>query len=244
MISKTDVFWKLRRVLNRTGVDVVPYRHTRHPVARRIHLFSHYGIDLVLDVGANAGQYGRFLRNIGYTGRIASFEPLSSAFAALEHARAGDPLWDAQRVALSNQEGFATLNVAGNSESSSFLPMLPAHLAAFPESRYVNTERVPMTTLARVVAAVPADARVFLKVDTQGYERTVLEGAGAAWGRFSGVQLEMSLVPCYDGELLIHEMIAYMSGHGFVLMSLEPGSSDQRTGQLLQIDGLFFRATG
>lgn len=244
MISKTDLLWKLRRVLNRTGVDLVPYRHTRHPVARRNHLFTHHGIDLVLDVGANAGQYGRFLRNVGYTGRITSFEPLSSAFAALERTRTGDPLWEAQRVALSDQEGFATLNVAGNSESSSFLPMLPAHLAAFPGSRYVNTERVPMTTLARVVATIPADARVFLKVDTQGYERAVLEGAGAALERFSGVQLEMSIVRCYDGEFLMHEMIGYMSGHGFVLMSLEPGSSDQRTGQLLQIDGLFFRATG
>jgi hypothetical protein len=56
-----------------------------------------------------------------------------------------------------------------------------------------------------------------------------------------GVQVEMSIVPLYEGEPLMHQMIPFIANRGFTLMSLEPGASDQRTGQLLQADGLFFR---
>ena len=66
---------RVRRVVNRLGLDIVPFRHTRHPIARRQALFSYHAIDLVLDVGGNVGEYGRFLRNVGYEGRILSFEP-------------------------------------------------------------------------------------------------------------------------------------------------------------------------
>jgi FkbM family methyltransferase len=203
---------------------------------------SEHGIDLVLDVGANGGQYGRFLRNIGYAGRICSFEPLSSAFAALTKASAGDPSWEVRRIAVGDRRGTAVLNVAGNSESSSFLPMLQAHLAAFPESRYVATEEVEMTTVADVIAELPKRAGLFLKIDTQGYERPVLEGAGKALDDVRGVQIEMSISPLYEGEMTMPAALTFMAERGFVLMALEPGASDQRTGQLLQVDGLFFRA--
>ena len=242
MSPRDDLVWRLRRSLNALGVDVVPFRHTRHPIARRRHLFAQHGIDLVLDVGANAGQYGRFLRHIGYDGGIISFEPLSSAYDTLAQAAARDARWEARRFAVGRHEGTATLNVAGNSESSSLLPMLPAHLAAYPESRYAGTEEVPVTTLEKVIGSLPESHRIFLKVDTQGYERPVVEGAGGALGRIRGVQLEMSLVPLYEGEMLLSDAIPFMAERGFVLMGIEPGASDGRTGQLLQVDGLFFRS--
>jgi FkbM family methyltransferase len=240
-ISGRDAAWALRRALHRLGLDVVPYRPTRHPLARRLQLFAHHRIDFVLDVGANGGQYGHFLRKIGFTGDILSFEPLSSAFAALERAASGDPRWRARRLALGDTAGTAVLNVAQNSESSSMLPMLSAHLEAYPDSRYVGKEEVPMATLEDIITAVPADRNLFLKVDTQGYERRVVDGAGSALARIRGVQLEMSLVPLYQGEALMPEIVTFMAERGFTLMSIEPGAGDGRTGQLLQIDGLFFR---
>jgi FkbM family methyltransferase len=241
MTFPRDIAWKVRRLLQRAGVDVVPYSPTRHPLSRRSYLFERHAIDLVIDVGANAGQYGAFLRRIGYAGRILSFEPLSAAFASLEAMARGDGRWEARRSALGESQGSVTLNVAGNSESSSILPMLPSHLDAHPTSSYVATESVPMTTLAAVLAEVPPQQKVFVKVDTQGYERNVIVGAGDALAAVVGVQLEMSLVPLYEGEWLMAEMINFMKERGFVLMSLEPGTSDERTGQLLQVDGLFFR---
>ncbi len=83
----------------------------------------------------NIGQYAKLLREFGYSGRIVSFEPLSSAYSQLKAVSKKDPLWEiAPQAAIGNQEGEIIINIAGNSYSSSALPMLDAHLESAPES--------------------------------------------------------------------------------------------------------------
>ncbi len=206
-------------------------------------LLSHYKIDLVLDVGANIGQYAEQLRQLGYRGRIVSFEPLSSAFASLRGRTEKERNWTAVNVALGDKKGTATINVAGNSESSSILPMLDAHVRSAPQSAYVGTEQVQVETLADVLRAHRRTGeRVFIKIDAQGYEKQILDGAGDTLSHVDGLQLEMSLVPLYEGELLLPRMVDLLASRGFTLMSLEPGHSDPASGQLLQTDGVFFRS--
>src|SRR5882672_4717902 len=65
-------------------------------------IFDRLKIDCVLDVGAHVGQYGRFLRNIGYTGHIVSFEPVRANFARLERRSERDAKWTIHRLALGN----------------------------------------------------------------------------------------------------------------------------------------------
>ena len=96
-----------------------------------------FEIDLVLDVGANKGQFASEIRHCGYAGRIVSFEPLSQAHGELLQSSAGDPMWDTYpRCALGDHDGEAEINIAGNSHSSSIMPMLESHLNAAPESAY------------------------------------------------------------------------------------------------------------
>jgi FkbM family methyltransferase len=235
---------RLRRHLWTIGWDVVRFAPGAHPIARRRKLLATYGIGVILDVGANDGQYGATLReDLGFDGYIRSFEPMGAAFSRLEARAARDPRWDVFQLALGDEEGTATINIAGNSYSSSLLDMLPAHAAAAPESRSVGTEEVALTTLDAVFDdACPDAERVFLKIDTQGYEGPVLRGAARSLSRVDVVQLEMSLVPLYAGELSLVELVTYMLGEGFVLVALEPGFTDPRTGELLQVDGIFHRA--
>lgn len=234
---------RLAHLLRRLGWDVVPLDHRVHPLARRARLLAAHRIDVVLDVGANAGQYAQELRSIGYRGRIVSFEPLSAAFARLREAFANDPGWEGRQVAVGERTGRATIHVAANSYSSSLLPMLADHERLAPGSRYVAEEEVAMTTLEALVREhVREGERLFVKVDTQGYERRVLESAGPALSRVTGLQLEMSIVPLYEGEELLPSMLSWLEDRGFTLMSLEPGHADPGTGQLLQVDGVFFRA--
>ena len=233
----------LHRRLWRLGVDVVGVSPWNHPVLRRMKLLDDHRVDVVLDVGANAGQYGRELRALGYAGRIVSFEPLSAAFAALEAARAGDPLWQAERLAVGMAAGEAVLHMAENSVSSSLLPMLPRHLASAPASRYVGTETVRTERLDTLLARHLHDGdRPFLKVDTQGSELAVVRSAGSDLHRLVGLQLELSLVPLYQGETLFAEMVALLAREGYTLVSIEPGHADIASGQLLQVDGIFLRA--
>jgi FkbM family methyltransferase len=243
MLGYPQLAGLVRRVLRRSvHFDLVRFDHRFHPIARRMQLFRQYQIDVVFDVGANAGQYATELRELGYTGRIVSFEPLAAAFAALERATKGDEGWSARKLALGKQPGRATLHVAGNSTSSSLLDMLPAHERSAPESRYTATEEVEVDTLDAVAAReLRAHEQLLIKIDAQGYERAILDGGPATLERARGAQLELSLAPLYAGGPLLPEMLELMERRGFQLMSVEPGHCDPESGQLLQMDGLFFR---
>ena len=234
---------RLRQWLWKFGVDISRFHPSIHPLALRRQLFRSFGIEVVLDVGANTGQFALKLRtDTGYSGRIVSFEPLSSAFTALQANARGDRLWEVHNFALGDADGTEELNVAGNSESSSLLAMLPSHRRAAPESAYVGRERVAVRTLDSVFDTIIArPCRIFLKIDTQGAESRVLRGGEKALAGIDTVQLEMSLLPLYEGERPLSEMLSLMEGKGYSLVSLEPGFADEHTGQVLQVDGIFHR---
>ena len=107
-----------RSLFRRAGVEVIARQPRNFPRLRRPLLLREEGITLVLDVGANSGQWAMELRRGGYQGRIVSFEPGSDAFAALERAAEGDRLWECRQLALGSHSGTATLNLAANSVSS------------------------------------------------------------------------------------------------------------------------------
>ncbi len=202
-----------------------------------------FEIDLVLDIGANTGQFGSEIRYYGYTGKIVSFEPLSHAHSVLVRTIAGDHKWEAYPpCALGDRNGEAVINIAGNSQSSSLLPMLDAHRSAAPESAYEGEERVPIKTLDIVAGGYLKSARApFLKIDTQGFEWRVLDGARETLPHIKGILVELSLVPLYEGQHLWRELIGRLEDEGFALWALRPGFIDQRQGRTLQVDGVFYR---
>ena len=121
--------------------------------------------------------------------------------------------------------------------------MTDAHLAAAAESKYVGVEEVNVVTLADLIRRHAADsvASVFVKLDVQGHERDVLEGAGDHLDRIGGVQLELSLVELYAGQALMPAQVEFLATHGLALWSIDRGFMDGGTGRLLQCDGTFVR---
>jgi FkbM family methyltransferase len=220
----------------------VPYNPEQHPQRRRLQLLRHHEIDLVLDVGANVGQFAIELRRSGYRGRIVSFEPLADAFAELQIAARGDASWRVVKLALGADKGTSVINRAANVESSSFLAMLPRHLEAAPHSNYRATEVVEVETLDAMFGEYCSGARrIFLKIDTQGFESQVLDGATESMARIDLVQLELSLVPLYKGQALMDELKSRLEALGYALIGLDSSFADARTGQVLQVDGVFRR---
>lgn len=231
----------VKRLVRRAGVDVVRYPG-KDPAYARAKLLRHLAVDVVFDVGANAGQYGAELRQHGYAGAIVSFEPLSAPFGLLEDRARHDGAWEVVRAAVGEAEGETVVNIAGNSLSSSVLAMLPAHLEAAPTSAYVGREAAPMVTLDAVFHRYAGgQARPFLKIDAQGYERQVLAGAAGTLPRLAGVQVELSLVPLYEGAMSFDQGLELMRDAGFELARLDAVFEDPRTGRLLQCDGTFVR---
>jgi FkbM family methyltransferase len=229
----------VRQLLYRRHLDLVadPYP------ARIAATVAHLGLTTVLDVGANIGQYASALRACGYRGQIVSCEPLSDAFAHLRRRAERDARWETINTAVGAHTGTAAINISANSFSSSLLTMTEAHTSAAPGSETVATQPVPLTTVAELVEDRGLEpVRTLLKIDTQGYEAPVLDGAGPLVGELAAISLELSFVPLYEGQQLFDDLVARLRGAGYVLYALEGGFGDRRTGRMLQCDGLFVRA--
>lgn len=233
----------IKQTLNALGIEVHHFHPGTSPLAQQIAALRAFGIDLVIDIGANDGQFAKELRAGGYTGRIVSFEPLTTAHHRLLKASNNDSAWQVHsRCAVGDRLGEIELNISSNSVSSSVLPMLTAHSNAAPESTYLGSEIAPLTTVDEAVLPYFEGAKApFLKIDTQGYEWHVLDGALASLPKVRGIQMELSLLPLYEGQRLWQESIERLETAGFVLWALQPAFVDPANGRTLQWDGLFFR---
>ena len=200
-------------------------------------------INIVFDIGANAGQFSKSLREAGYRGRIICFEPLPDAHEKLRSRFCRDKKTLIHpRTAVGDVRGSININVSRNSYSSSILNLLPSHADAAPESVYIDTIKASIERLDNVFADyVNEGDRVFLKIDTQGYEWNVLDGAEMCLDKIDGLLLEMSLVPLYEGQRLWRDILDRLEREGYVLWQILPGFSEPTSSQTLQFDGVFYR---
>lgn len=232
----------LRRTANRFGVDIHRHRPTESLPGRLSRMLEHHGVDTVLDIGANVGQFAQGMREAGFRGQLVSFEPLENAHEQLLLASRNDPKWEvAPRAAIGAHEGDVELNVAGNSFSSSILNVLPDHVTAAPESARVDIERVrlmPLDTAAR--GYLREDNVSFIKIDAQGYEDRILDGATRTLSQSVGLHLELSFVPLYEGQPLFDEMVERILSAGFCFWGIWSGIHDPQSGRMLQVDATFF----
>lgn len=229
---------KVWQTLNALGYDI--HRSNTRQLFRAFKLFD---VDLVLDVGANVGQFVTELRSAGYRRKVVSFEPLSSARGALERTARHDSSWEIfPRCAIGDYDGEIVINIAGNSASSSILPMLEAHSSAAEGSAYIGSEQVPIFKLDSIAPKYLVNSRrPFLKIDTQGFEWQVLDGAREILPFVQGVLCELSLIPLYGSQRLWKDIIQRLENDGFKLWSIHRGFTDPRDGRTLQIDAVFFR---
>lgn len=236
----------LRNTLRRRGIEVSHYFPELDWELNFLRQLQAHQVNVVLDVGANSGQYATGLRETGYTGRIVSFEPLSGPYSVMQRSTWADPQWETRHCALGDTDGTIFINVAGNQgASSSALPMLQRHQDAFPPANYVGTEQVPIHRLDSVAPEILGSNDVaFLKIDVQGFEKQVIDGARSTVSdRCVGIQLELSFQPLYEGGMLIREALELVDSLGFTLAGLVPGFTDPRNGRMLQADGIFFRGS-
>jgi FkbM family methyltransferase len=243
IVKKTDLKREVRKLLWKLGFDICRFEPNSHALARRRKLLKTFAIDTVLDVGANVGQFALQTRNIGFTGEIISFEPILSAYEILTRRARRDPKWQTKHCGLGDIDGEQQISIAQNSYSSSFLQMLPTHLTLAPESKYIARELTQVRRLDSIFDEIcPAGRNIYLKIDTQGYESKVIAGADRSLKQICCIHLEMSLIPLYQDALLFGDMNQLLDMKGYRLVSLEPGFCDNASGQLLQVDGIYYRS--
>ena len=229
-----------RRLAQRLGYDIEKFNKQVTVETHLRSLLPRLGIDLVLDVGANTGQHATLLRRIGYRGDIISFEPAAAAHQALSRTAAGDPRWHVEQLGLGAAPATAELHVAGASVFNSLHTHSAAGLEAFGGSLASSaTEQVQVLRLDDYLGRrVPdfASRRVFLKMDTQGHDRHVFEGAGDYRGRFAGLQSEISVIPIYEDVPDYLDMLTLYRGFGYEVTGLYAIHRQRDSSHVIEFD--------
>ena len=204
-------------------------------------------VNVVLDVGANRGQFGRNLRILGYTGRIVSYEPVSANLDKLREAAEGDQDWLVEPMALGDVDSTTDIHVsAGAGVLSSLLDS-----NEFGRKRFTNMrdevaarETIQVRRLdavcGRAVAGID-HPRLFLKLDTQGYDLQALAGAGDRLRDVVAMQSEVSCIPIYEGMPHLTQQIATYEEAGFASAGMFPVSWDHETLAVIEFDVLMVR---
>jgi FkbM family methyltransferase len=221
------------RLAERIGYTVLPtWRlHNRELAAHLRKLFKQFDVDCVIDVGANDGGYARFLRlEVGYTGLLLSFEPVSALAATCRTAAANDPNWHIFDCAIGNENTETEINVAAYSKFSSLLPAaesLPDAMSALMATSH--KEVVKVRRLDHVLPELRRThgyKRPYLKVDTQGFDLAVLEGAGDLMQTMVAAQTELSFRPIYKGMPSWRTVMDVLEAHRFSVSNMFAISMD------------------
>lgn len=201
-------------------------------------------IDLVLDVGANLGQFAKDLMLSGYAKQIQSFEPVKSQFEFLRKSALRNKRWETYNFAFGDRNTEEKIFVSSNSGlSSSFLQMNHNHLDNFPAAKISGSEIVKIQTIQEYIEATGVEPRTtLLKLDVQGFESRVLVGCHDQLEQFALCFIEVSLIPLYDEESTFLEVLDYLRANGQQLIDVRRGVQS-KSGDLLQLDILTRRAS-
>lgn len=232
----------IQRSAHVLGLDVRRYSVRSSVSLRRKRLLAFTGIDVMLDIGANEGQYAHDIRTGGYRGPLLSFEPQGAVYEQLRLRCADDPEWLAFPSALGAAPGRQRLHISRFSPSSSLLPMQPRHDEITPGSGYQRDEVVEIRTVDEIVSELGFEsARLGLKLDVQGYEAEVLAGASNSLPHTDFVECEVLLEPLYQGQAQVVDLFSTLYGAGLHLASTDPGWVDDAIGRMSWLEAIFLR---
>ena len=238
----------VQRAMHGLGLHVGRYPPVDSLAHHLKHLFDQVGVNCVLDVGAHHGEYGRALRALGYGGVIVSFEPVRATYARLARECGTDPRWRAHNLALGAENADRAINVFSGSVFNSFRTVHAYGARRFRANiGIVGTERVRVARLDAVIdeaVAGIAHPRVFLKMDTQGWDLEVVKGAGDRLMDVGALQTELSVIPVYEGLPSFAESIAHFQASGFAPTGIFPVARDLDRLRAIEFDCVMLRTPG
>jgi len=196
--------------------------------------------DLLIDVGANSGQFALMVRSGNSSVPIVSFEPIASEAKKFQDVFRGDSMTELRVFALGEKTETRTIHISRRADSSSLLPIGDLQIEIFPSTEEVGTEEVSVVTLNDLEEIWGGSSRAFLKIDVQGFELSVLRGGNRALKNCAFVYVECSEVALYDGQALSGEVSEYLRDAGFHLV--QRCNETVVNGGLVQADYLYSRA--
>jgi FkbM family methyltransferase len=221
-------------LFRRLGYDIIPSsRYMPRDIAGHLKaLFEKLDISCVLDVGANTGQYRDFIRDqVGYKGLIISFEPVREAVKTLKEKAKTDAQWLIYHCALGAENATRTINVMRANDLSSFLDPDNSVIDLLSSHNVIDhTENVWMKTLDSMMDELRAERdigrKLYLKMDTQGYDLEVIKGAEKSLSEILALQTELSCQSIYKNMPGYLEVLEALNKRGYQVSGMFPALQD------------------
>lgn len=226
------------RIARLFGYELIRRKRQATLDSHIIQLISLCRVDLVLDVGANTGGFAKKLRQEGYRSAIHSFEPVHQTFELLQKESRNDDLWHAHKLAMGDSRGRQSINITASSDFSSFLDPSSSGKELYKEVSLSGRETVDVSTVDDFLAAHignVSEKRIFLKMDTQGYDLKVFDGARRSVPHIVCMLSELSLIPIYAGMPHYLQTLRHYEDQGFAITGLFPVSRKEDM-SLIEVD--------
>jgi len=208
-----------------------------------LELIKRHNIDLVIDVGANMGQFSIGLRNSGYSGQIISFEPITECYEHLQSI--ADNNWLIENFALGDSNTTEIINISNKTVFSSILNTSEFGKSNFSDSiKIVGKQSIQINKLDDIINGLVKNLdmkKIFLKLDTQGYDHRVILGAANTLAYVHVLQTEVPCKAIYDDTPPFYETLKQLSNTGFNITGIFPLSQDKYTMELLEFDCILIK---
>ncbi len=233
---------RIRKYLRDTGRKVVAIDHHAEKLEPvKNNWLKNIGIDTVIDIGGARGGFAKEIRAIFPDCQIYSFEPLTSSFKVLQNSFSNDKKFEAYNVALTNFEGETTFYECEFSNSSSLLAMSDLHKQAYPETANNTPIKVKCDTLDSFVnnKNIKLGEKTLLKIDVQGAEKLVLEGAEETLKNVDLIYSEINFNQVYENAVSFNDLSEFLYKRGFKIEGISHIAQSTVDGKYLQGDAYF-----
>lgn len=230
-----------KNVIHYFGVDIIKYPPEKNFNQRLVNILNEVQTDLILDIGANRGQFGKMIFTSGYSNKLLSFEPVSSVYKLLEDCAKQNNNWHVyERCCIGDEVGENYINISNLIGNSSVLNIKSTQYNV-KQSHYVSKEKVKQITLETLNdnTLLKKSKSIFVKMDIQGFEHFVLSCLDKVNYNIVGFYIELSLVKLYDNQEDYLYICNLLKKHGYDLVFVEPESI--RSGRMIQFNGVFLK---
>jgi FkbM family methyltransferase len=233
----------IKSILRKAGREIKPinyYEEKLHPV--RYNWLINSGVNTIIDIGANDGGYSSKIRKVFPNTLIYSIEALEAPYQLLKSNFILDNNFISFNCALSNYTGETSFwECVSSSACSSLLEMDELHKNLYPSSANNKLVKLPCYRLDDLLKPYELKENILLKIDVQGAEKIVLEGAKEVLKKTTIIFSEVSFNSLYKNAFLFNDYSAFLYELGFKIEGIENVSQSKTDGTFLQADVFFKR---
>lgn len=234
----------IKYLLRKSGKKIIPYDIYEDKLNQVRYLWlTSININTIFDIGASEGQFCRRIRKIFPDVRIYSFEALQQSYQQLITDFPENNLHKSFNVVLGNTDGETDFYQCNEVGSSSMLIMDELHKTAFPTTTENKLIRLKCERLDDFILKnnLTFEKEIMIKLDVQGAEKIVLEGAPKLLEKASVVYSEVNFNSLYKGDVLFNDLSDYLYKKEFRIKGIENITQSLVDGRFLQADVIFVK---